>query len=296
MTVCLAYLIDRFFGEPPVPLHPVVWIGHYLGWCSPVVRRVRPAAAFLLGASAWLVGAALFVGFFWYLEFFLLSRLPLLAALCLQALFLKPLLAMRLLLAEVRGVGESLELGLGQGRERLSRIVSRDTTQLSEGEVRESALESLSENLSDSLVAPLFWFLLLGLPGAALYRFSNTADAMWGYRGKWEWAGKWAALFDDVMSYVPSRLTALALWALARRPRFSLARLWREAARTPSPNSGWPMAAFALGLGLRLGKPGVYVLNAGAEVPGKIHFISGLRLAEQAALLVVILFSLLRYF
>ncbi|WP_143760170.1 CobD/CbiB family cobalamin biosynthesis protein, partial [Colwellia marinimaniae] len=83
--------------------------------------------------------------------------------------------------------------------------------------VRESAIESLAENLSDSVIAPLFWFVLLGLPGAALYRFANTADAMWGYPGMrggryWQWAGKWAARADDVLSWLPARLTALLLW------------------------------------------------------------------------------------
>ncbi|RZL91641.1 MAG: cobalamin biosynthesis protein, partial [Variovorax sp.] len=120
------------------------------------------------------------------------------------------------------------------------------------------------ENLNDSVVAPLFWFVLFGLPGAALYRYANTADAMWGYPGErngrdWQWAGKWAARVDDVLSWIPARITALLLaLAVWRWPR----GLWCEAHRTPSPNSGWPMAAMALSLGVRLGKPGVYMLHA----------------------------------
>ena len=157
----------------------------------------------------------------------------------------------------------------------LARPVSRDVSALDEAGVRESAIESLAENLNDSVVAPLFWFVLFGLPGAALYRYANTADAMWGYPGErngrdWQWAGKWAARVDDVLSWVPARITA-ALLALAawRWPH----GLGREACRTPSPNSGWPMAAMALLLDVRLAKPGVYMLHAAGRLPraGDLH-------------------------
>ena len=136
--------------------------------------------------------------------------------------------------------------------------------------LRESAIETLAENLNDSVVAPIFWFVLLGLPGAVLYRFANTADAMWGYQGlyhgqNWEWAGKWAARADDLLSWAPARLTA---WLLAVTCGLRWAEVAREAAKTPSPNSGWPMAAMALALNVRLGKPGVYVLNPAGQAPG----------------------------
>ena len=197
------------------------------------------------------------------------SRLPIWAGVLLAGVALKPLLAWRMLRDEVLAVEAALGRSLDEGRVQLGRLVSRDVTSLSAAEVRESAIESLAENLNDSLVAPLFWFVLFGLPGAAVYRFANTADAMWGYRGEregrqWEWAGKWAARADDLLSWLPARLTALFLWSCARsRPASAGGRaIFREARRTPSPNSGWPMAAMALQLGVRLAKPGVYVLNA----------------------------------
>ena len=184
-----------------------------------------------------------------------------------QAPMVQRVLARRLASRVADRMVESLQ----QGRERLSWLCSRDTSKLSETQVRETALESLAENLNDSVVAPLFWFALAGLPGAALYRFANTADAMWGYRGErggrvWEWAGKWTAHADDLLSWLPARLTALLL-ALAAGG-LSLARLRREALITPSPNGGWPMGALALALGVRLGKPGVYTLNATGQPPG----------------------------
>ncbi len=137
--------------------------------------------------------------------------------------------------------------------------------------------------------------MLAGLPGAASYRIANTADAMWGYRGQWEWAGKWAARADDLLSWLPARITGLALLG------FSF-RLWpallKQASRTPSPNSGWPMAAMALILNVRLAKPGVYVLNeAGAEVaPGDIARAQGLALKAMLAssLLLAIVSAALR--
>lgn len=288
MSILLAMLLDWRFGEPPARLHPVVWMGRYLRWAGRGLTRLEAEAAFWRGMGRWLLGAGAVVGLYGALAW-LASQLPgWLEAVAVAAL-LKPLFAFRMLLDEAKHVEDALEESLERARERLSHIVSRDTRALGEGEVREGALESVSENLSDSVVAPLFWFLLLGLPGAALYRFANTADAMWGYRGEWEWAGRFAARADDVLSWLPARLTALVLW-LCRPgvpPRgiaggFGLATLTAEARKTPSPNAGWPMAALALGLGVRLGKPGVYVLNPQGRSPGPEDFRAGVGWVARA--------------
>jgi adenosylcobinamide-phosphate synthase len=186
----------------------------------------------------------------------------------------------------VVAVERALATGLEQGRRRLSRLVSRDTQRLSEAEVRESALESLAENLNDSLVAPLFWFACGGLPGAALYRFANTADAMWGYRDRWEWAGKWAARADDLLSYIPARLTALLVALAGRR----MPRGIRAVARvTPSPNSGWPMGMLALALNVCLRKPQVYALNPTGAAPRSADTERALVICTRAAWLSVAL-------
>lgn len=266
LAAWLALAVDRWLGEPPLRWHPVVWIGHYLGWAgqsiAPLACTVVPQqdlAAFARGAIAWCAGASVVLAVALALQAGLLA-LPDWAAVVALGLLLKPLLAWNMLKSEVIAVESALAASLSQGRERLSWLCSRDTSELSESQVRETALESLAENLNDSVVAPLFWFALAGLPGAALYRFANTADAMWGYRDEREWCGKWAARADDVLSWIPARLTGL----LITRPSL---RLLCEARRTPSPNSGWPMAAMALRLGLRLGKPGVYTLNADGRQP-----------------------------
>ena len=219
----------------------------------------------------------------------------LLVALVLGVL-LKPLMALALLQSEVRAVETALTESLDAGRARLAWLVSRDVAQLSAEQVRQSAIETLAENLNDSVVAPLFWFVLLGLPGAALYRFANTADAMWGYPGLrgegerqryWQWAGKWAACADDVLSWIPARITALLL-ALAAGGGVPLRQLAQEARKTPSPNSGWPMAAMALALGVRLSKPGVYCLHARGCAPTAGAAAQAQKIVSKVAITLVV--------
>ena len=224
----LAFGLDVVFGEPPVRLHPVVWMGQYLQWAGEriapsVVVDVPPSEGgrhenasriaesariglsetggattvrdarrqFRLGALAWLLGAAVTTSLAWGVQG-ALGQLPVWLAVPLLALCLKPLFAWRMLRDLVAQVEAALGQGLQAGRDQLAHLVSRDVQRLDEAGVRESAIETLAENLSDSVVAPLLWFALLGLPGAALYRFANTADAMWGYPGvhggrHWQW-------------------------------------------------------------------------------------------------------------
>ncbi|MCA0175409.1 MAG: adenosylcobinamide-phosphate synthase CbiB [Proteobacteria bacterium] len=254
----LALLIDRLLGEPPAWLHPVVWMGRPLGWLTPRLARLRPALAFTAGALVWLALALAVVVAAALLQTLARTLTPWLAVLLL-AVLVKPLLAWRVLRREVAAVEAALAESLTAGRMQVARLVSRDVSALSETEVREATLSTLAENLNDSVVAPLFWLAVAGLPGMALYRFANTADAMWGYRDDREWLGKWAARADDVLSWLPARLTGLMLLAAGRtRPT---AGWWRDARATPSPNGGWCMGALARALGVRLTKPGVYVLN-----------------------------------
>jgi adenosylcobinamide-phosphate synthase len=293
-AVPLALLIDFRLGEPPTRFHPVVWMGRYLGRAGCWLAPAQPPGGadwtrFWLGAGLWLFAGAVVVAIAALLQQWALGLHPL-AGLLLVGAALKPLLAWRMLRDEVLAVETALGASLDEGRGRLVRLVSRDVQQLSETGIRESAIETLAENLNDSLVAPLFWFAVLGLPGAALYRFANTADAMWGYPAvyagrDWAWAGKWAARADDVLSWVPARITALLLIAMGwRRGRPVLAGLRREARRTPSPNSGWPMAAMALLLDVRLGKPGVYVLNAAGQTPRPPDIARAISLAQKAVM------------
>lgn len=179
---------------------------------------------------------------------------------------------------EVSEVEAALTHGLDAGRERVARLCSRKVSELDEAGVRETAIETLAENFNDSLVAPLFWFVVAGLPGAWAWQAANTLDAMWGYRGPWEWAGKWAARVDDILGWIPARLAVLLLWP----PSVTLATVRREAAQTPSPNGGWPMATIALHIGVRLGKPGGYTINGEALAPDGRAVEKALTVARQA--------------
>lgn len=289
--------VDRLWGEPPSWAHPVVGMGRWLGLCGRRLHRLPPALALLGGALAWATGALAVGALAVLLETGLIVALRpwaapwrLLLSGLLLGLLLKPLLAWRMLAEEVSAVEQALGVSLEAGRAQLARLVSRDTTQLDASQVREAAIETLAENLNDSVIAPLFWFAIAGLPGAAVYRFANTADAMWGYRDHREWSGKWAARADDLLSWPTARLSALALMGL--RPALLL-RLLPQARRTPSPNGGWPMAAMALRLGCRLGKPGVYVLNAEAPPPQSAQLPLALRHARRALLVSALLLALL---
>ncbi|MFP8777720.1 adenosylcobinamide-phosphate synthase CbiB [Hydrogenophaga sp. RWCD_12] len=288
-AVLVALGLDLAFGEPPARVHPVVAMGRYLSvvgrWASRGMGAVpRPGAEFWGGAMGWCLGSALVIAVAAGCVSAVLGLHPVWQALLL-GLLLKPMLAWRMLRDEVRAVETALGDSLPAGRARLAWLVSRDVKTLDAGQVRESAIETLAENLNDSVVAPLFWFAIAGLPGAALYRFANTADAMWGYRGErggrdWTWAGKWAARADDVLSWLPARLTACLLGLLGMAGR------WRElpaqAGLTPSPNSGWPMAAMALALDVRLAKPGVYTLHPAGRSPLAEDTTHALQLAGRA--------------
>jgi adenosylcobinamide-phosphate synthase len=296
IALLFALLLDRAFGEPGARWHPVVWMGRYLAWMGRLIapRERLPSpnwSAFSAGALAWYGGAMALGVLAYLLQTYVLLLPEALAGLVLGAL-LKPMLAWRMLRSEIAGVEWALGQSLEAGRSRLGRLVSRDVMQLDESQVRESAIESLAENLNDSVIAPLFWFALFGLPGAVVYRFANTADAMWGYRGfrggqDWEWAGKWAARADDVLSWVPARISALLIALMAGG--LPLAHVSREAAQTPSPNSGWPMAAMALAVGVRLRKPGVYALNGEGRAPKTDDTVRSIVIASRAVLLALAL-------
>ena len=256
MSLLVAAALDATVEEPPARLHPVVWTGRYLDRVAGVVPAEPPGRAIALGGAAWAVGAVASVVAAVAADR-ATARLGRPARIAMRGASLWPLLSARMLLREVAAVESALDTDTDTGRVALSRIVSRDTRDLGPEEVRGAAIESLAENLSDAVVAPLIWYLVVGLPGAALYRFANTADACWGYRNRrWQYAGRVAARADDALNLVPARLTAILLLGGS-----DWSRLRGEARRTDSPNAGWPMAALALRLGLRLTKPGHYVLN-----------------------------------
>lgn len=282
MSVLVATALDVWLMEPPLRVHPVVGFGRYLSAAERRVPAGPPGRALATGTVSWAAGAAGAAALSLGLER-VAARAGRPWGALLRGLVLWPLLSARMLFAEVSAVETALADGPTSGARALSRIVSRDTDGLSDEEIRGAAVESLAENLSDSFVAPLFWYVVAGLPGAAVYRFANTADASWGYlTPRWRYAGRPAALADDALNLVPARLTAALLLGPAGRGRLRV-----EARKTRSPNAGWPMAAMALRLGLRLTKRDHYDLNPGGAAPGPTAIPAAVRVARRVAALAV---------
>jgi adenosylcobinamide-phosphate synthase len=277
----VALLLDELLGEPPSRRHPVVLMGAYLGRAGCRVPAAPPGRAVVHGGLAWAAGAGGVA-----LAGTVLARagrrLPWPAQVVLHGVALWPLLSGRMLRREVAAVEDALARSLDDGRAQVARLVSRDTSALDAEGVRGAALGSLSENLCDSVVAPLIWHAVAGLPGAVLYRYVNTADAVWGYRSpRWQHAGRVAARADDLANLAPARLSALLLLAVARAGHL-LPRLPAQARLTPSPNGGWPMGAMALVLDVRLVKAGVYALHPGGRQPATDDTRRALRLVAAA--------------
>jgi len=277
-----AALLDTVFREPPARLHPVVGIGRLLAGLERFWRDDVRA-----GALAWSVGAAAVLALS-SMAWWGVTALDVPGRALLTGLLLWPAFSLRMLTGEVTAVEAALGRDLDEARRRLARLVSRDTRDLDAAGVRMAALQTLAENLSDSLLAPLFYFVLFGLPGAWLYRYANTADAVWGYRTpRYRRWGRPAARADDALNWIPARLTALLLGP------GKLAALRREAGRTPSPNAGWPMGALALALGVRLEKRGAYVLNPSGRAPEPADLRRALARVRRAATLAYALAALL---
>jgi adenosylcobinamide-phosphate synthase len=195
-----------------------------------------------------------------WLLLYLISKLPspLGEGLGVRLLLIFFCLAGTTLIREVREVFLALDRSLEEGRRQVARIVGRDTSELSAQEVRTAALETLAENLSDGVIAPLFWLALLGVPGMVAYKMVNTLDSMIGYRTeRYREFGCWAAHIDDIANYIPARLTALLMIIVTGRPCLA-GFVWRNGCRHASPNSGYPEAALAGILNCRFGGPHYY--------------------------------------
>ena len=302
----LALLLDWLLGEPPGRCHPVVGMGRFLDR-GQSLAPARSRARFLFGGGWTALGLALSAGVGSGLARAIrivgrgragrVERGGQALGILAEAWLLSTLFSVRGLFRAGEEVAQALEQGrLDQARERLAwHLVSRETAQLSEEEVGQAVLESVAENLTDSLLAPLLAYRLGGLGAAAAYRFVNTGDAMWGYRDPArEWLGKPVARLDDLLNWLPARLMGgIICLAAALHPGASGRRAWRtmrrQHGRTASPNSGWTMAATAGALGVTLAKPGVYALEGGSA-PVDVRCLGrGLSLLRVATFLAAVL-------
>lgn len=251
MSIILAMLLDALLGEPKILWsrlpHPAVLMGRSVAFADarlnhgPARRLKGVLAVALLVLGAALLGAVL-------------QAFGPVAEVIVGAI----LLAQKSLVQHVTAVAQGLRCGVAPGRAAVAMIVSRDTREMDRDGVARAAIESAAENLSDGVIAPLFWFLLAGLPGLLVYKIVNTADSMIGYRTPRYAAFGWAAArLDDVLNLIPARLTALLI-ALPQGQWRALPAIWRDARRHRSPNAGWPEAAMARALGIALAGPRAY--------------------------------------
>lgn len=262
MTVLLAGVFDLLLGEPPSPVHPVVWIGRLIGLLERRRPHGRPRAEFLWGFLVVLVPCGVAGGVAWVAALGV-AQLPLWIGVPLMAYLLKTTFSLRGLVSAGRTVQVALDEDTDAARDELRALVSR-SRQLEPPQIVSATVESLAENLTDSVLAPLLAFALFGLPGAVLYRVLNTADAMIGYHGEFEYVGKAAARLDDVANWVPARLAGIGLCLVAvmtGRGRRAIAALRRDRKGLESPNAGWTMAPMAGALRVQLEKIGHYRLG-----------------------------------
>ncbi len=259
----LALLVERLVGYPDALVarigHPVIWMGRLIDILdtrlnSGTNRRAKGIVALLiLLAAAGTVAAVLA---------WLCRLIPF--GFIIEALLASTLLAQKSLADAVTAVSAALRRSLPEGRTAVGHIVGRDPESLDEAGVSRAAIESLAESTSDAVIAPLFWLILLGLPGIALYKAVNTADSMIGHKTERHLAFGWAsARFDDLLNLVPARLSALLLAAAAffiktAHPEAAWSTALRDAKKHDSPNAGWPEAAMAGALGFALGGPRSY--------------------------------------
>ena len=253
MTLAAALILDAIFGEPKwlwtrIP-HPAILMGRAIGWADTTFNRGenRKAKGTTTFAAIALVAIALGAA---------IHNLP--GAPILETVIAAILLAQRSLADHVQAVADALRVSTGDGRRAVAHIVGRDTSQMDPPAISRAAIESAAENFSDGVVAPAFWFAIAGLPGLLLYKLTNTADSMIGYRTpRHEDFGWAAARFDDLMNWVPARLTGLAIAALYGQLRH-WPQITRDAKKHRSPNAGWPEAAMARALDVALAGPRSY--------------------------------------
>lgn len=237
--------MDKLLGDPSWLPHPIVYFGKAIAFGE---RRLNNGARRRLKGGVLAVSLIVAVYLITWLVLHYASMIPMPGislSVVISAVLIFFCLAGTTLVKEVRMVFEALDRSLDEGRQQVARIVGRDTSQLDAQEIRKAALETLAENLSDGVIAPLFWLLLLGVPGMMAYKMVNTLDSMIGYRTeRYRQFGTVAARIDDVANYLPARITALLMILVALRPQL-ISFVWKYGSKHASPNSGYPESALA---------------------------------------------------
>ncbi|MDD1727852.1 MAG: adenosylcobinamide-phosphate synthase CbiB [Methanospirillum sp.] len=275
LVLILSLVVDRVCGDPHTRYHPVAMIGSFISWWgrpiwwNPVLHR-------LVGVIFWIATVIIFT-----LPFFLFTRYaPWYLMVLIGPFLLKICFAVRSLEEHAEMVAAATSPDVG--REQVRMLVSRDTSTLTDEQILSAAYESVAENLNDSIIAPLFYFMIFGLPGAACFRAANTMDAMLGYTDERSRIGWFSARMDDILSYIPARITGLLLMAyfLGRKRIAPAIRIFRRDRKLrPGFNGGIPMSLIAGGVGVMFEKPGKYRIGdperplrqAGPDIIGSVR-------------------------
>jgi adenosylcobinamide-phosphate synthase len=265
LILLLGLVIDVALGEPPPVIHPVSWMGKVISFLAKGGTGRSPLAQFLYGLVIVLLTLVVFVTPVYFLLLYL-KDLSLVAYVLAGAVLFKITFSLRGLRQAALRVKNWLEEDkLAEARFELRSLVGRNTAQLDKSLMVSATVESVAENSCDSFVAPLFYFLLFGVPGAIAYRVINTLDAMIGHHGEFEYLGKFAARLDSVANFIPARITALSIVLAAWIGKKNASGAWRimlrDQGKTESPNAGWTMSAIAGALGVQLEKVGYYKLG-----------------------------------
>lgn len=255
LPLLLGWGADLLFGDPEHLQHPIVWFGKLISFCE---HHLNHGAYRKLKGALMGIGLVLMVFAVTYWLIRLCGSVHISLKTALEAILIFYCLAGTTLIREVREVFRAVDRSLEEGRVQVGRIVGRDTSELSAQEIRTAALETLAENLSDGVIAPLFWYSLLGVPGMMAYKMVNTLDSMVGYHSeRYLQFGCIPARVDDVANYIPARLTALLMLLVAGRLDL-LSFVWKYGPQHASPNSGYPESALAGILDCRFGGPHYY--------------------------------------
>ncbi len=267
--ILIALALDALLGEVPNRLHPVAWLGSFISLQLRYAPMAGKKRQFAFGLCIVLITILIITIPLSFLIIYL-GQLNAMIYVIVSASILKSTFAVRGLWKAAEEVEAGLKSNdIAAARNSVRALVSRDTCALSEKQLISASIESCAENICDSFIAPLFYFTIFGLPGAIAYRIINTFDAMIGYHGRWEYTGKFAARLDDVVNYIPARLSGMVITLAALITRNEAGSAWltmrKEHGQTESPNAGWSMAAMAGSLGVALEKDGHYRLGTVAQ-------------------------------
>ncbi len=285
----MALAIDLFIGEYPAYLHPIVWMGRIISLWLKTAPRHNTGARLVYGVFVVCFAVAIFSLPVYFILVYL-QNVSTIAYIIVAALLLKSSFSLRALYCAAVKVKDLLAKGeIGEARKETGYLVSRDTQKLDRQHITSAVVEMTAESVTDSIVAPLFYWLLLGVPGAIAYRVVNTFDSRIGYHGEYEYLGKFAARLDDVLNYIPARLSGLLLVVSAYLSRMNGGRAWltmlHDHSRTESPNAGWTMSAMAGALGVQLEKTSYYRLGCAVKPLSPSSITLGLRLVVLSSLL-----------